>query len=63
MITTKDVKTKDTKPEKLTILTTGKHKPRGFAATGKPRTRDKRIITTSNVEEFQQKLKKGKKKK
>lgn len=61
MITTKDVKTKDAKPEKLTILTTGKHKPKEFAVTGNPKPRDKRMITTSNVEEFQKKLRKRKK--
>ena len=63
MITTKDVKNKDTKPEKLTILTTGKHKPEEFITKGKPKPRDKRMITTSNVEEFQKELKKKEKKK
>jgi len=62
MITTKDVKVKDAGPEKLTILTTGKHKPKEFATTGNPKPKDKRIITTGNVEEFQEKLKKKKKK-
>ena len=62
MITTKDIKLKDTKPEKLTIIQTGKVKPKGFAVKGTPKARDKRIITTSNVEEFQKKLKRNKKK-
>ena len=55
MITTRDIKIKDAKPEKLTILTTGKHRPKGFAITGKAKPRDKRMITTSNVEQFQKK--------
>jgi len=53
MITTKDIKTKDVKEEKLTILTTGKHKPQEFIPKGNPKPRDKRMITTSNVEQFQ----------
>lgn len=57
MITTKDVKTKDTKPEKLTILTTGKHKPKEFVIAGGAKPRDKRMITTSNVEQFQREQK------
>lgn len=60
MITTRDVKTKDAKDEKLTIITTGKVKPKEFALKGKGRDRDKTVITTSNIEQFQ---KKGKKKK
>lgn len=60
MITSKDVKTKDTKPEKLTIIQTGKVKPKGFIVKGKSKPRDKRIITTSNVEEYQKKLKRRK---
>ena len=55
MITTKDVKTKDAKPEKLAILTTGKHKPKEFVITGKAKSGDKRMITTGNVEQFQKK--------
>lgn len=63
MITTKDVKLKDTKPERLTIIQTGKVKPKGFVVKGNPKPRDKRIITTGNVEEFQKKLKKRKRNK
>lgn len=55
MITTRDVKTKEERTEKLTILTTGKHKPKEFVIKGKGKPRDKRMITTSNVEEFQKK--------
>lgn len=58
MITTKDVKTKEGKDEKLGILTSGKVKPKDFNPKGKPKLRNKTIITTSNVEEFQKKRKK-----
>ena len=56
MITTKDIKTKDEKEEKLTIMTTGQHKPKEFIVTGKEKPRDKRMITTGNVEQFQKEL-------
>jgi len=59
MITTNDIKIKETKPEKLTIISTDKINPKKFNIKGKPKLRDKTIITTGNVEEFQ---KKGKKK-
>lgn len=55
MLTTNDVKTKDTKPEKLTIIQTGKVKPKGFIVRGKSKPRDKRTITTGNVESFKRK--------
>lgn len=60
MITTKDVKTKEAKPEKLTVVTTGKFKPKEFDPKGKPTVRDRRIITTSNVEEFKKRAKEKK---
>jgi len=59
MITTNDIKTKETKPEKLNIITTGKFRPKEFNPKGKGKPRDKTIITTGNIEKFQ---KKGKKK-
>ena len=59
MITTNDIKTKEIKPEKLTIISTGKIKPKGFNIKGKGKPKDKTIITTGNIEKFQ---KKGKKK-
>lgn len=58
MLTTKDVKIKETKPEKLTIIQTGNVKPKQFNPKGKPKPRNKMIITTSNVEEYQKKKKK-----
>lgn len=60
MLTTNDIKLKDTKPEKLTIIQTGRVKPKGFIVKGKSKPRDKRIVTTSNVEEYQRKLKRKK---
>lgn len=58
MITTNDIKTKDMKPEKLTIVQTGKTKPKEFNPKGKGKPRNKIIITTSNVKELQKKRKK-----
>ena len=58
MITTKDIKTKETKPEKLTIISTNKVSPKEFEPKGKPSPPDKTIITTGNVEKFQKKKKK-----
>ena len=60
MITTSDIKTEKPGKEKLTIIQTGKVKPKGFNPKGKPKPRDKRIITTGNVEEFARKLKRKK---
>jgi len=59
MITTKDIKTKETKSEKLKIITTDKVHPKEFEIKGKSTLRDKTLITTSNIEKFQ---KRGKKK-
>lgn len=57
MITTKDAKVKVARPdEKLAILTTGQHKPKEFIIKGKAKPRDKRMITTGNVEQFQREL-------
>ena len=53
MITTKDVKTKERKPKKLNIITTGKVKPKEFNPKGKSAARNPNIITTSNVEKYQ----------
>ena len=72
MLTTKDIKIKETKLEELTILSTsrisekGKKKkrhigniePKQFEPKGKPSPPDKTIITTGNVEKFQKKKKK-----
>jgi len=58
MLTTNDIKTKETKPEKLKIITVNKVKPKEFELKGKPKPRDKTIITTSNVEKFQKNKKK-----
>ena len=62
MITTKDVKLKETKDEKLTMLTTGKVKPVEFVIKGKGKPREKQIITTSNVNQYQEDLIKEQKK-
>jgi len=62
MITTKDVKLKETKDEKLTMLTTGKVKPVEFVIKGKAKPREKQIITTSNVDQYQKDLAKGRRK-
>ncbi len=62
MITTKDVKTKDTKGEKLTSIQTGNVKPDEFIIKGREKQRDNRMITTSNVEKFQKELKREKEK-
>lgn len=56
MITTKDVKLKETKDKKLTMLTTGNVKPIEFVIKGKASPVDKRMITTSNVDQFQRDL-------
>lgn len=62
MITTRDVKLKETKDEKLTMLTTGKVKPVEFVIEGKGKPREKQIITTSNVNQYQEDLIKERKK-
>lgn len=62
MITTKDVKLKETKDTKLTKLTTGEIKPIEFVDKGKGKPFDKRMITTSNVDQFQRDLAKERKK-
>ena len=49
MITTKDVRVKEARTEKLTSLTTGNTKPQEFAIKGNAKPRDKRIITTRDV--------------
>ena len=58
MITTKDVKTKETKPEKLKIITTDKAHPKEFEIKGDSKPKDKTLITTSNIEKFQKRKKK-----
>jgi len=55
MLTTNDIKIKEAKPEKLTIISTDKISPKEFKLKGKPALRNKTIITTGNVEEFQKK--------
>lgn len=57
MITTNDIKTKETKPEKLKTITTDKVKPREFKLKGKQKPKDDTIITTTNVERFGKKRK------
>jgi len=57
MITTKDVRIKTTKRERVGILTSNVVKPKGFKPKGKPAKRDPTIITTSNVDEHLKKLK------
>jgi len=70
MIITNDIKIKERKPapddlkekqEKLIILTTGKFKVKGFNPKNKGKPRDKRIITTSNIEDYQKRPRKKKK--
>lgn len=56
MITTKGVKLKEIKDKKLTILTTGDVKPIEFVVKGQANPMDKRMITTSNVDQFQRDL-------
>jgi len=56
MITTKDIKLKETKDEKLTMLTTGKVKPVEFVIKGKGKPRERQMITTSNVDQYQRDL-------
>lgn len=58
MLTTKDIKTKEVKDERVKILTSGKVKSKEFNPKGKPKPRNKTMITTSNIEEFQKKRKK-----
>lgn len=53
MITTKDVRIKRTKTEKVGILTSNVVKPKGFKTKGKPARRSSEIITTSNIKEYQ----------
>ena len=60
MITTADVKLKESKGKKLTIMTTDDNKPVEFNVKGKPAPPDGRMITTSNVDQFQRRLKKKK---
>ena len=62
MITTKDVKLKETKNEKLTMLTTGKVKPVEFVIKGKGKPKSGQTITTSNVDQYQRDLAKGRRK-
>lgn len=62
MITTADVKLKETKDKKLTILTTDDNKPAEFNIKGKPAPMDGRMITTSNVDQFKKELEKDTKK-
>jgi len=60
MITTADVKLKESKGKKLTIMTTDDNKPVEFNIKGKPTPPDGQMITTSNVDQFQRRLKKKK---
>ena len=62
MITTKDVNLKETKDEKLTMLTTGGVKPIEFVVKGQASPVDKRMVTTSNVDQFRRDLIKERKK-
>jgi len=52
MITTNDIKIKDQKPEKLTIISTGDVKPKEFVVKGKGKALSTQMITTSNVDKF-----------
>jgi len=63
MITTNDIKIKDQEPKKLTIISSGDVKPKQFVIKDKSKSRDKRIITTSNVDEFKHTPRKSKPKK
>ena len=62
MITTEGVKLKETKDKKLTMLTTGEVKPIEFVVKGQVSPVDKRMVTTSNVDQFQRDLIKERKK-
>ena len=62
MITTADVKIKETKDKKLTIMTTDDNKPVEFNPKGKPAPMDTRMITTSNVDQHKRQLAKDMKK-
>ncbi len=53
MLTTKDVKVKDQKDEKLGIITTNKVKPKVFVVKGKPQKAVNAVVTTGNMAEFQ----------
>ena len=52
MITTNDIKIKDQKPEKLTIISTGDVKPKEFVVKGKGKALSTQMITTGNVDKF-----------
>ena len=58
MITTRNIKTKETMNEKVTIITTGGVKPQLFNPRGKSKPFDERMITTSNVAQRKRELEK-----
>ncbi len=58
MITTKDVRIKTSKREKVGILTSNVVKPKGFKMKGKPVRMSPIIITTSNIKEHKKNRKK-----
>lgn len=62
MITTADVKLKEEKDTKVTILTTDDNHPAEFVVKGKPKKPDERMITTSNVDQRKRELMKEMKK-
>jgi len=62
MITTADIRIKETKDKKLTIMTTDDNKPVEFNPKGKPTPMDTRMITTSNVDQRKRELDKELKK-
>lgn len=62
MITTADVKLKEEKDKKVTILTTDENKPAEFIVKGKPKKPNEQMVTTSNVEQRKRELMKDMKK-
>ena len=60
MLTTNTIKVKERSQEneKLTMVTTGKTKPKGFTAKGKGAPPSKDIITTSNVKMYRERYEK-----
>lgn len=62
MITTADVKIKEEKDKKVTILTSDDNKPAEFIVKGNPAKPNEQMITTSNVDQRKRELAKDLKK-